>query len=83
MYGTAGIALTDIAFRSTAGGKSDGVAAGLTVGLGAEYDLVGGWRLRGEGLVSGYGDLDARLGGTSRDIDAGFSTLRLGILKKW
>jgi outer membrane immunogenic protein len=80
-YGTAGIAFTNIAVKSSLGGKSE-FSTGAVIGLGAEWAFDKAWTARIEGLAYGFGDTGT-LAGTKRDVALGTSTLRLGVAHKF
>jgi outer membrane immunogenic protein len=81
LYGTAGLALTNIEAKSSLGGKAD-FKAGLVLGLGAEYAFDKAWIGRVEALAYGFGQ-DATLAGTKRDIGLGTSSVRAAIIRRF
>ena len=80
-YGTAGIAFSDIDTRPSGTRSKNDIRTGLVLGLGAEYAINEDWSARLEGLS--YGFTDNRLGNTRRDVAMGYSTIRIGLIKKF
>jgi outer membrane immunogenic protein len=80
LYATAGLALSDLEIKSSAGGKEDMGLAAPVLGLGAEYAWSDSWRLRVEGLVTGVDDVDVRLAGEKHEIGVAESSLRLSVI---
>lgn len=83
VYGTAGLALSELKLQSSLGGKENLGYVSPVVGVGAELALDEDWRMRGEGLLYGFGDVDVDLAGSKREADLGHATLRLGITRKF
>jgi outer membrane immunogenic protein len=82
LYATGGVAFTDLELKTSAGGTSD-LSVGAVVGLGAEVAFADNWTARAEGLLYAFGDDDAEFAGERREIGAGVSTLRVGIVRKF
>ena len=81
LYGTAGVAFTNIEVKSSLGGKAD-FNAGFVAGLGAEWAFDKNWTARVEGLAYAFGS-DDTLAGAKREVGLGTSTLRLGIARRF
>ncbi len=82
IYGTTGIAFSDISVKS-AGGKSDDINVGLALGLGAEMRFNEYWSGRLEGIAYGFGEDDRQIAGTKHDIGSGGATLRIGLTRRF
>ena len=82
LYGTAGLALSDIHVE-TAGDDDDGVRAGLAVGLGAELAINENWSGRVEGISYGFGEDDRRIAGSDHDIGIGAAVIRVGVSRRF
>jgi outer membrane immunogenic protein len=78
LYGTAGLALQDLEFNSSLGGKFDKTLTGTVVGIGAEYALSDSWAMRAEALAVGFRN-DATLNGTKRKFDFADGIVRVGV----
>jgi outer membrane immunogenic protein len=81
LYGTAGVAFTNLEAKSSLGGKAD-FKAGLALGLGAEWAFDKAWTARLEGIGYVFGTEDT-LAGTKRDVGLGTSTVRLGVARRF
>jgi outer membrane immunogenic protein len=82
-YGTVGLAFSDIS-TTPAGVSSKGdFKVGLVAGLGIEYAINYDWSARLEGLVYSFGNDSTVFAGTKRNTDMGFTTIRLGLTKKF
>lgn len=82
LYGTAGLALSDIHVE-TAGDKDDGVHAGLALGLGAELAINEDWSGRLEGISYSFGEDDRRIAGSDHDIGIGAAVIRIGVSRRF
>lgn len=82
LYGTAGLALSDIHVE-TAGDKDDGVRAGLALGLGAELAINEDWSGRLEGISYSFGEDDRRIAGSDHDIGIGAAVIRIGVSRRF
>lgn len=82
LYGTAGLALSDIHVE-TAGDDDDGVRAGLALGLGAELAIDEQWSARLEGISYSFGEDDRRIAGTDHDIGIGAAVIRIGVSRRF
>ncbi|WP_282609504.1 outer membrane protein [Pelagibius sp. Alg239-R121] len=82
LYGTAGLALSDIHVK-TAGDDDDGVRAGFAVGLGAELAINENWSGRLEGISYGFGEDDRRIAGSDHDIGIGAAVVRIGVSRRF
>lgn len=82
LYGTAGLALSELNVKSSIKGHEHIVSTGLAFGLGTEYAFDNNWTGRLEGLVYAF-DNDVTLAGNKQDISWGHSTIRLGLLRKF
>lgn len=82
LYGTAGVALTDIELSSSLGGKYDETVGGLVVGVGAELALSDNWSARAEALAYSFKD-KARLNGVDRKFDFGDAVVKVGFTRKF
>lgn len=78
LYGTVGLALQDLEFNSSLGGKYDKTLAGAVVGIGAEYALSDTWAILTEGLALTFKD-DATLNGSKRKFDFADGIVRVGL----
>jgi outer membrane immunogenic protein len=78
LYGTAGLAVTDLKLSSSLGGKYDKNLAGLVVGVGGELALSDNWSMRAEGLAYSFKD-EATLNGAKRKFDFGDAVIRVGL----
>lgn len=82
LYGTAGLALSDIQVE-TRGDDDDGVRAGLALGLGAEYAINEHWSGRLEGMSYSFGEDDRRISGSDHDIGIGAAVIRIGVSRRF
>jgi outer membrane immunogenic protein len=83
LYGTAGVAFSDITASSTGAAADDDVRAGLALGAGAELALGEGWAARLEAMSYSFAESDVTVAGAERDADLGFSSLRLGLTRRF
>lgn len=83
IYGTAGIAFSELDIKSSLGGKDSGVMTGLAAGFGGEYAIDNNWQLRAETLFYAFDTDDVKLAGANRDVSLGFATVRLGATRKF
>lgn len=80
LYGTAGIAISDIDLSYN--GKTsndDDLRAGLALGLGAEWAMTDQWTARIEGISYDFGEDTININGESRKRRLGAGTIRLGL----
>lgn len=82
LYGTAGLAITDLEMRSSLGGKYDKTVAGLVVGVGGEFALSDNWTARAEALGYAFSD-EGTFNGTKKKFDFGEGVVRVGITHKF
>jgi len=83
LYGTAGLAFSDISTRPTSASKKNEFRVGVVFGGGIEYAFNDEWSARLEGLVYGFSDDKTQYAGSVRKTDMGIATIRLGILKRF
>lgn len=81
LYGTAGLALTDIDVKPARAGND--IRAGLAVGIGAEYALNDNWTARFEAVGYRFGDDKHRFAGTGRTVDFDMAKLRVGFSRRF
>jgi outer membrane immunogenic protein len=82
LYGTAGVAFSDMNIQSSLGGKSE-FDVGFVAGAGAEWAFDPKWTARIEGLAYGFGDEADTFAGSKRDIGAGLATVRVGVARRF
>jgi outer membrane immunogenic protein len=82
LYGTAGLAVTDLQLKSSLGGKYDKTVAGLVVGVGGEFALSDNWTARAEALAYTFHD-DAKLNGAKKKFDFGDAVVKVGFTRKF
>lgn len=82
VYGTAGVAFSNLDLTSSKGGTTD-FSTGIALGVGAEWAFDPDWTARAEAIVYAFGEEDAKIGGQDRDLGAAVSSLRLGIARKF
>ncbi|MEP0519206.1 MAG: porin family protein [Hyphomicrobiales bacterium] len=82
IYGTAGLAVTDIDL-SPQGNGDDDIRAGIALGVGAEFAINEKWSTRLDATGYGFGKDDENFNGTNRDVVIGAGTLRAGILRRF
>ncbi len=82
LYGTAGLAVTDVKLSSSLGGKFDKNLAGLVLGVGGELALSDSWTMRAEGLAYTFSD-EATLNGVKKKFDFGDAVIRVGLTHKF
>jgi outer membrane immunogenic protein len=82
LYGTAGLAVTDLELKSSLGGKYNKTVAGLVVGVGGEFALSDNWTARAEALGYSFQD-NAKLNGVKKKFDFGEGVVRVGITRKF
>lgn len=82
VYGTAGLAFSDLDIKSSIKGHEHNVRTGLAVGLGTEYAFDDNWTARVEGLVYTFDD-DVTLAGNKQDLSWSHTSIRLGLLRKF
>lgn len=82
LYGTAGLAFSELDVKSSIKGHEHNLRTGLALGLGTEYAFDNNWTGRVEGLVYAFDD-DVTLAGNMQDLSWGHSTIRLGLLRKF
>lgn len=83
IYGAAGLAFSDLEIKSSSGGRSDGVRAGLALGVGAEYAIDNAWTARVEAIGYGFGDDDVTLAGQKHDVSLSHGNLRIGLTHRF
>jgi outer membrane immunogenic protein len=81
LYGTAGVALTNLEAKSSLGGTAN-FKAGLALGLGAEWAFDKAWTARVEGIGYVFATEDM-LAGTKRDVGLGTSSVRVGVARRF
>ncbi len=82
VYGTAGIAYTNIDYDVSLNGVSlneDQSQTGYVVGGGVDFELSSQFSIRVEALHYGFGDDDFQLGGTTVETDTDLTTIRAGL----
>lgn len=79
VFGTAGLALSDLHVK----GDDADVSLGLAVGIGGEYAFDGGWTARAEAMLIGLGDEDRTINGTKRDASVGAGLVRVGLARRF
>jgi outer membrane immunogenic protein len=82
LYGTAGLAITDLELSSSLGGKYNKTKTGLVVGVGGEFALSDNWTARAEALAYSFQD-EATLNGAKRKFDFGEGVVRVGFTRKF
>ncbi len=82
-YGTAGLAISDIATKPVGTSNSKDFRTGLVFGVGFEYALNDDWSARLEGLAYSFQDEKTKFAAVERDTAMGLATIRLGILKRF
>jgi outer membrane immunogenic protein len=82
LYGTAGLALSNLEVKSSLGGTSE-IKAGLVFGLGADWAFDMNWTERVEAQAYGFGNNEGRLAGTNRETVTGTSTVRFGVARRF
>jgi outer membrane immunogenic protein len=78
LYGTAGLAITDVQLSSSLGGKFDKNLTGLVLGVGGEFAISDSWTMRAEGLAYAFED-EAKLNGSKKKFDFGDAVVRVGL----
>jgi outer membrane immunogenic protein len=81
LYGTAGLAITDLEAKSSLGGKAS-FKTGLAFGLGAEWAFDKAWTARVEGIGYVFGS-DDTLAGSKRETGLATSSIRFGLARKF
>jgi outer membrane immunogenic protein len=81
LYGTAGVAFTNIEAKSSLGGAVD-FKTGLALGLGAEWAFDKAWTARVEGIGYAFGS-DGTLAGMKRDVGLVTSAVRVGVARRF
>jgi outer membrane immunogenic protein len=82
LYGTAGLAVTDLELTSSLGGKFDKNLMGVVVGVGGEFAFSDNWSMRAEGLAYAFDD-NATLNGTKKKFEFGDAVARVGLTYKF
>jgi outer membrane immunogenic protein len=82
LYGTAGVAFTNVKVNSSLGGTAE-FKTGLVAGLGVEYAFDKAWTARLEGLNYSFNDKNADLAGITNDTKLTTSTVRLGLTRRF
>lgn len=82
VYGTAGLALTDIDL-SPQGNDDDDIRVGIALGVGAEFAINEKWSTRLDATGYGFGEDDETFNGSNRDVIIGAGTLRAGISRRF
>lgn len=82
VYGTAGLAITDIDL-SPQGNDDNDIRAGIAFGVGAEVAINEKWSTRLDATGYGFGEDDEAFNGTNRDVRIGAGTLRAGISRRF
>lgn len=83
LYATAGLAVTEVEFRSSLGGRDGLGMVSLVAGIGAEYAVSNDWRLRAEALAYGADNAGVTIAGREREVDFGHGSLRLGVAHRF
>ena len=83
VYGTAGLAVTDMKVRAEGARKDNVIRTGLALGAGVEAAVNENWTARVEGLVYGFRGEDETLGGAKRDVDMSFGVVRAGVVRRF
>jgi outer membrane immunogenic protein len=82
IFGTAGLAFSDLKASSSLGGNFKKTVPGAVVGIGAEYAFDDNWSARAELLGYAFRG-DATLNGSKRNLDLGHGVARLGLTYKF
>lgn len=82
LYGTAGVAFTDINVTGS-GDDDDALRTGLALGLGGELKFDDKWSGRLEAIAYGFDSDSVEFAGTKRDVDLSASTIRIGITRRF
>jgi outer membrane immunogenic protein len=82
LYGTAGLAITDIDLRSSLGGKFNKTVAGMVVGVGSEFALSDSWSARAEVLGYSFRN-EGTFNGAKKKFDFGEGVVRVGVTHKF
>lgn len=82
LYGTAGLAVTDLDVRSSLGGKYNKTVGGLVVGVGSEFALSDNWTARAEVLGYSFQD-EGTFNGAKKKFDFGEGVVRVGFSRKF
>lgn len=84
LYGTAGIAVSDIdlSYKGKTSNDDD-LRAGLALGLGAEWAMNDEWTARLEGISYDFGEDTININGESRKRRLGAGTIRLGVSRNF
>jgi opacity protein-like surface antigen len=82
IYGTVGLAISDIEIEPVNLGPHDAVRAGIVLGLGSDLAVGDHWLVRVEGLAAFYPDDDIGFAGIDRTVEHRQATIRFGIARK-
>lgn len=83
LYATGGIGFTEYNLKSSLGGDEGLIMATPVVGIGAEFAIDQNWTARAEALAFGVGSADVKLAGEKHEVDLGYSTVRVGVTRRF
>lgn len=83
VYGTGGLAFSDIDVKTAAEDGGSVLRAGLAIGAGAEYRLDERWSARLDVLAYGFGEDNVAFANGDHDVGLAYSTARLGVSYKY
>lgn len=83
LYATGGIGFSEYNVKSSLGGDEGLILASPVLGLGAEIALDQNWTARAEALAFGVGSTDITLAGDKYETDLGYSSLRVGLTRRF
>jgi outer membrane immunogenic protein len=83
LYATGGLGITHYSVKSSLGGKEELIAGTPVLGLGAEFAIDQNWTMRAEALAYGGCGEDITLAGAKHDVDFGYSTVRVGLTRRF
>lgn len=83
IYGTIGLAISDLEIEPVNLGPHDALRAGLVLGLGSDLAIKNEWLVRVEGLGAFYPDEEVGFAGAERDVRYRHATIRFGVARKF
>jgi len=83
IYGTVGLAISDLEIEPLNLGPHDAIRAGIVLGLGSDLVVGDHWLVRVEGLATFYPDEEVGFAGSDRTVEYRQATIRFGIARKF
>lgn len=79
LYGTAGLAVSDISVETGAKDGGDDIRLGLAAGIGIEYRIDEHWMARLDSMIYAFGEKDLEFANGKEDTGLSYGAIRFGV----